>query len=125
MVPKLPDTEVATLPLALPTVPAATPVTARPAPVSLVSTLPVGVVPEVPLAVPPASTAVAVSVVAVAVATNVSPLIVQLRVPVSVLRLVWAAEYRYGLLRQGDIVLNRLSTPAIQDSVVVGGADGG
>ena len=66
--PYVPVTAEPTLVDAEPTTPAATPLTAFVSPesgsVSLVSTLPVGFVPAVPSATPPASTAVAVSVTA-------------------------------------------------------------
>ena len=69
MVPYVPVTLEPTLIDALPTTPAATPETAFVSPesasVSLVKTLPVGLVPAVPLLTPPASTAVAVSTTAV------------------------------------------------------------
>ena len=75
--PYVPVTADPTEPLALPTVPAATPTTVKLVPVSLVSTFPVGFVPEVPLLTPPASTAVAVSAVAVPCVTRLSPVMVQ------------------------------------------------
>ena len=53
-----------TPPLGLLTSPAATPMTVLPDPVSLVSTLPVGFVPAVPLLTPPASVAMAWSTTA-------------------------------------------------------------
>ena len=67
--PYVPFTVAATFPLALGTVPAATPVTVFVSPasgsVSLVSTFPVGFVPALLLLMPPASTAMALSLAAV------------------------------------------------------------
>ena len=69
MAPNVPFSDEPTDPLALPAVPATTPITVPVSPestsISLLSTFPVGLVPANPLETPPASMAVVISTVAV------------------------------------------------------------